>query len=129
MDDAPLSPSSSVLTLSASTMLSWTDVLQRASIPKPEKPISSRVFGDAKSSNGVSVAVVDANAIIHGDKLTGTADKFVTVSEVFDEVRDPVSRQRLAFLPLHIDTMDPSSQAIKKGLFFVSSAIYYCFFI
>ncbi|KMZ67589.1 putative RNA-binding protein nob1 [Zostera marina] len=95
-------------------MPSWTDVLQRASIPKPEESISSRVFGDAKSSKGISVAVVDANVIIHGDKLTGTADKFVTVSEVIDEVRDPVSRQRLAFLPLHIDTMDPSPQAIKK---------------
>ncbi|KMZ73275.1 putative RNA-binding protein nob1 [Zostera marina] len=95
-------------------MPSWTNVLQRASIPKLEESISSRVFGDAKSSKGISVAVVDANAIIHGDKLTGTADKFVTVSEVIDEVRDPVSRQRLAFLPLHIDTMDPSPQAIKK---------------
>lgn len=61
---------------------------------------------NVKSSKGISVAVVDANTIIHGDKLIGTADKFVTVREGIDEVKDSVSRQRLAFLPLHIDTMD-----------------------
>lgn len=98
----------------------WSAVLQKKAPPKPQEPISSRVFGNRGSSNseGISVAVVDANAIIHGDKLVGVADKFVTISEVFDEVKDPVSRQRLALLPLAVETMEPSPESIKKGEIF-----------
>lgn len=95
----------------------WSAVLQKKPPPKPQEPISSKVFGSCSSSNckGISVAVVDANAVIHGDKLVGVADKFVTIGEVLDEVRDPVSRQRLAFLPLTVETMEPSPESIKKG--------------
>lgn len=57
---------------------------------------------------------MDANAIIHGDKLIGSADKFVTLKEVLDEVRDPVSRHRMSFLPLTVETMEPSPDCIKK---------------
>lgn len=94
----------------------WSAVLQKKPVPKPPEPISSRVFANFGSSNskGISVAVVDANAIIHGDKLVGVADKFVTISQVLDEVRDPVSRHRLAFLPLSVETMEPSAESIKK---------------
>lgn len=92
----------------------WTAVLQKKPPPEPQEPISSRVFGCFKSSKGISVAVVDANALIHGDKLASSADKFVSVREVLEEVRDPVSRQRLSFLPLPVETMEPSPEAIKK---------------
>lgn len=57
---------------------------------------------------------MDASAIIHGDKLSGCADKFVSVREIVEEVRDPVSRQRLAHLPFFVETMEPSADAIKK---------------
>ncbi|KAJ6821884.1 RNA-binding protein NOB1 [Iris pallida] len=92
----------------------WSSVVQKPPAPKPQEPISSRVFGGCNSSSGVSVAVVDANAIISGDKIAGAADKFVTVGEVLEEVRDPVSRQRMAFLPLSVDTMEPDPESLKK---------------
>ncbi|KAL0905116.1 hypothetical protein M5K25_027294 [Dendrobium thyrsiflorum] len=90
----------------------WSTIVQKK--PSPAAPISNSVFGDCKSSKGISVAVMDASAIIHGDKLSGCADKFVSVREVVEEVRDPVSRQRLAHLPFFVETMEPSPDAIKK---------------
>lgn len=93
----------------------WSAVIRKTSASAAEEPIPSRIFGNCNSNKGISVAVVDANAIIHGDKLVGSADSFVSVREVLDEVRDPVSRQRLAFLPFHVDIMEPSPESIKKG--------------
>ncbi|XP_020592855.1 RNA-binding protein NOB1 [Phalaenopsis equestris] len=90
----------------------WSTIVQKK--PPPASPLPSNVFGDCKSSKGISVAVVDASAIIHGDKLSGYADKFVSVREVVEEVRDPVSRQRLAHLPFFVETMEPSADALKK---------------
>ena len=60
---------------------------------------------------------MDANAIIEGgEKLTNSADKFVTVPEVLAEIRDPVSRHRLAFIPFSIDSLEPSPDALNKGI-------------
>lgn len=70
---------------------------------------------------GVAVAVVDANAVIHGDRLVGVADRYVSVREVIDEVRDPTSRRRAALLPFDIEIMEPSPEFIKKGICFASS--------
>lgn len=81
----------------------------------PPEEISSRVFGCCNSSKGISVAVVDANAIINGGRLVSSADKFVSVREVLNEVRDPASRHQLSFSPLPIETMEPSPEFIKKG--------------
>ncbi|KAF9609851.1 hypothetical protein IFM89_018836 [Coptis chinensis] len=39
--------------------------------------------------------------------------KFVSVLEVLEEIRDPVSRHKLAFLPFTVETVEPSSQALK----------------
>nr|CAD1830754.1 unnamed protein product [Ananas comosus var. bracteatus] len=91
----------------------WSAVVRNRAT-EPQEPVPSRVFGSFNSSKGIAVAVVDANAIIHGDKLAGSADKFVSVAEVLEEVRDPVSRQRLSFLPFPIETMEPSPEFIKK---------------
>lgn len=63
------------------------------------------------------MAVVDANAIIQGgEKLNHMADKFVSVSEVIDEVRDPRARRSLNLLPFDVNTMEPSGDSLKKGL-------------
>ncbi|KAJ3693891.1 hypothetical protein LUZ60_009371 [Juncus effusus] len=62
----------------------------------------------------VSVAVVDANAVIQSDRLVGMADRYVSVKEVLDEVRDPTSRRRVAFLPFDIETIEPEPEFIKK---------------
>ena len=98
----------------------WSNVVKSQPAPKPQHqtPTSTvQVFADScKSSQGVAVAVVDANAIIQGgEKLSTCADKFVSVPEVLDEVRDPVSRHRLAFVPFTLESMDPSPEALNKG--------------
>lgn len=99
-----------------SSKQNWTSILQSKPAPKPPTPNPPELFNTAKSSansKGISVAVVDANAIIHGDKLIGVADKFVTTNEVIEEVRDPVSRQRLTMLPIDVDIMEPDAEFIK----------------
>lgn len=95
----------------------WSEILQNPPPTKPQdNPISNRVFADnCKSSKGISVAVVDANAIIQGgEKLMSIADKFVSVREVLEEVRDPASRHRLAVMPFDVEKMDPSPESLKK---------------
>lgn len=74
--------------------------------------------GNCKSTKGISIAVVDANAIIEGRQtLTNFADRFVTVPEVYSEIRDPTSRRRLEFIPFTIDPMEPSPESRNKGTF------------
>lgn len=78
---------------------------------------AEKIFVEScKSSKGVAVAVLDANAIIEGgERISSLADRFVSVPEVMDEVRDPVSRRRLDFVPFTVDTMEPSPEALSKG--------------
>ncbi|XP_021280895.1 RNA-binding protein NOB1 [Herrania umbratica] len=101
----------------------WSSVL-KSQPPKPQTQkqtaTSSQLFVEScKSTKGIAVAVVDANAVIEGgEKLNNSADKFVTVPEVLAEIRDPVSRHRLAFIPFSIDTMEPSPDALNKVIKF-----------
>lgn len=75
--------------------------------------------GSCKSTEGIAVAVVDANAIIQGGQsLAHCAGRFVSVSEVICEVRDPTSRHSLNFLPFSIETLEPSPDALKKVINF-----------
>ncbi|MCD9644680.1 hypothetical protein HAX54_033091 [Datura stramonium] len=77
------------------------------------------LVGSCKSTKGIAVAVVDANAIIQGgDKLNHSADRFVSVPEVLSEIRDPNSRHSLNFLPFTVDTMEPSPDSLKKVISF-----------
>ncbi|CAK9164968.1 unnamed protein product [Ilex paraguariensis] len=77
------------------------------------------LVGSCKSEKGIAVAVVDANAIIQGgERLTHSADKFVSVSEVISEIRDPTSRHSLNFLPFTVDTMEPTPEDLKKVISF-----------
>ncbi|RZC77686.1 hypothetical protein C5167_001854 [Papaver somniferum] len=100
----------------------WSKIVQKEALPKP-KPANyatNRVFeGSCKSSKGISVAVVDANAIIQGGiNLNNVADKFVSVSEVLEEIKDPVSRQKLELLPFTVETMEPSAESLNKVISF-----------
>ncbi|XWS49922.1 hypothetical protein CRYUN_Cryun12cG0044500 [Craigia yunnanensis] len=101
----------------------WSSVL-KSQPPKPQTqnqtPATSQLFVEScKSTKGIAVAVVDANAIIEGgEKLNNSADKFVTVPEVLAEIRDPVSRHRLALIPFSIDSMEPSPDALNKVIKF-----------
>lgn len=89
-------------------------VTQTKTVPAAEILAQSCNF-----TEGIAVAVVDANAIIQGaHNLTNFADKFVTVPEVLAEIRDPVSRNRLNFIPFSIDSMDPSPDSLNKVIKF-----------
>ncbi|BFI04742.1 RNA-binding protein NOB1 [Marchantia polymorpha subsp. ruderalis] len=67
------------------------------------------------STEGLKTVVVDANAIIGGgSKLSGIADQFFTIKEVLQEVRDPASRFYLATLPVTINCLEPSEEALAK---------------
>ncbi|KAI4326974.1 hypothetical protein L6164_019483 [Bauhinia variegata] len=109
--------------ISTSPAPCWSNVVKNQTAPMPRDENSlqtSRVLVEScKSSNGISVAVVDANAIIQGEeKLHNIADKFVSIPEVMEEVRDPVSRHRLSFLPFTVETTEPSPEAINKVIKF-----------
>jgi RNA-binding protein NOB1 len=106
-----------------STAPSWSNILKSQAVPKPnqQEPAQAiQVFVDScKSTKGIAVAVVDANAIIDGgDGLSRCADRFVTVPEVLAEVRDPLSRHRLSVLPFSLHSMDPSPDSLNKGTLF-----------
>ncbi|CAF2167459.1 hypothetical protein HID58_026314 [Brassica napus] len=80
------------------------------------------MVGNCKSTKGISVAVVDANAVIDGrQSLTDFADKFVTVPEVLSEIRDSDSRRRLEFIPFAIETMEPSPESLSKVIKFAKA--------
>ncbi|KAK7251293.1 hypothetical protein RIF29_34350 [Crotalaria pallida] len=107
----PLSPPNTDSSPSA-----WSNVVKNRAPPKPpQQPTPELLLNTCNSTHGISLAVVDANAVIDaGEKLHSFADKFVSVHEVMDEIRDPVSRHKLSFLPFTIDTMEPSPESINK---------------
>ncbi|XP_027341785.1 uncharacterized protein LOC113854772 [Abrus precatorius] len=115
MEEPPISVSE---TASPSSSC-WSNVVKKQ--PPPQEPLhADRVLEETcKSTNSISLAVVDANAVIEsGEKLHGLADKFVSVHEVMEEIRDPVSRHKLSFLPFSIQTMEPSPESINKVIKF-----------
>ncbi|PNY05867.1 RNA-binding protein NOB1 [Trifolium pratense] len=100
----------------------WSNIVRKEA-PPPQKPQpllqTEQVLEDARNHHGISVAIVDANAVIAaGEKLHGIADKFVSVPEVMEEIRDPVSRHKLSFLPFTIQTMEPTPESINKVIKF-----------
>ncbi|KAK7399222.1 hypothetical protein VNO78_10401 [Psophocarpus tetragonolobus] len=102
----------------ASTGSCWSNVVKKQP-PPPEHDADPVFLQSSQSANAISVAVVDANAVIEsGDKLHGLADKFVSIPQVMEEIRDPVSRHKLSFLPFTIQTMEPSPESINKVIKF-----------
>jgi RNA-binding protein NOB1 len=76
--------------------------------------------------------VVDANAIIGGaSHLLGAADRFFTIRQVLEEVRDPISRLQMASVPLTLECVEPEKEAITKGMafnccsFFLSACVFF----
>ncbi|KAH9619927.1 hypothetical protein KSS87_006697 [Heliosperma pusillum] len=100
----------------------WSNIVKQNPSKPPTNPSSSsttKLLQSCNSSKGIAVAIVDANAIIEGgEKLHTFADKFVSVNEVLNEIRDPTSRHRLSFLPFSIQTMEPSPESLKKVISF-----------
>ncbi|KAJ0260658.1 RNA-binding NOB1-like protein [Hirschfeldia incana] len=105
----------------------WSSIVKKDPPSKPpttDAPPSAilGMVGNCKSTKGISMAVVDANAVIDGSQsLTNIADKFVTVPEVLSEIRDPDSRRRLEFIPFVIETMEPSPESLSKVIKFAKA--------
>ncbi|XP_071730725.1 RNA-binding NOB1-like protein [Rutidosis leptorrhynchoides] len=108
----------------------WSNIVKQS--PPPQNPTNhhhdqsqysaAAVVGSCKSTKGIAVAVIDANAIIQGaEQLHHAADKFVSVTDVIREIRDPTSRHRLNFLPFTVDTMEPSTESLKKVISFAKA--------
>lgn len=89
--------------------MSWANIARAAPAPAVAAPEDDYVPGKTR------VAVVDANAIISGLRLEGLGDKFVTIKEVLDEIRDKQSRQFLSTLPYGIDVKEPTEESMKLG--------------
>lgn len=91
----------------------WSAVARKdAVVPVKAKVEPSTV----RSKSGLSAIVVDTNAVIgSGMHLVGTAERFVTLREVLEEVRDPMSRMNLAALPIKLEVLEPDSEAVTKG--------------
>ncbi|OWM85328.1 hypothetical protein CDL15_Pgr028115 [Punica granatum] len=120
MDEAPAQPP-------VPPASCWSNVVKSQPPAKPKDQnggaSAEKIFVEScKSSKGVAVAVIDANAIIEGgDRLSGLADRFVSIPEVMEEVRDPVSRRRLDFVPFTVDTMEPSPESLSKVIKFAKA--------
>ncbi|CAH2080028.1 unnamed protein product [Thlaspi arvense] len=100
----------------------WSSIVKKEPPSKPPATDGApaailEMVGSCKSTKGISVAVIDTNAVINGC-LTNFADKFVTVRKVLSEIRDRVSRRRLALLPFTIETMEPSPESLRKVIEF-----------
>jgi RNA-binding protein NOB1 len=91
----------------------WSAVARKDAVV----PVKAKVEATAvRSKSGLSTIVVDTNAVIgSGMHLVGAAARFVTLREVLEEVRDPMSRMNLAALPIKLDVMEPDSAAVTKG--------------
>ncbi|CAA7040376.1 unnamed protein product [Microthlaspi erraticum] len=99
----------------------WSSIVKKDPPTKPPATDGAPAailgtVGSCKSTKGISIAVIDANAIIHGGQnLTNFADKFVTVPEVISEVKDAASRHRLNYLlPFTIEEMEPSPDSLSR---------------
>lgn len=91
-------------------MTSWAALAAKA-------PIKAAIV-DCIPEEKPRIAVIDANAIIHGAGLLNlmrTTDKVVTIPEVLREIRDKQSRSTLATLPFTIYTQEPSEESIQAG--------------
>jgi RNA-binding protein NOB1 len=89
-------------------MASWAAMAARKAPAAPAAPAVADL-------TGVSVLVVDANALINGVRLEGVAERVVTTQEVLDELRDARTRAFVASLPYEIQVMEPTEESCKAG--------------
>jgi hypothetical protein len=68
-----------------------------------------------KEGGQLKTLVVDTNAIITGTRLDNVAESLVTITEVFEEIRDKQTRHLMATLPYEIKTREPSDASLKEG--------------
>ncbi len=112
----------------ASAPVGWSAVARKDAVPVPPRVATETV----RSRSGLRTLVVDANAIIGGaSHLLGASDRFFTIRQVLEEVRDPISRLQMASVPLTLECVEPEKEAITKGMafnccsFFLSACVFF----
>lgn len=91
----------------------WSAIARKDAAPQVKPQV---ITSAVRSKSGLSTIVVDTNAVIgSGAHLLGSAERFVTVRQVLEEVRDPMSRMNLAALPIKLEIMEPEPEALTKG--------------
>ena len=86
----------------------WANVL------KSEAPAQAPTVEDVGGADD-RIVIVDANAIISGIRLEGLGDRFCTIQEALNEVRDKRSRTFLSTLPYGIQVKEPTEESVKAG--------------
>jgi RNA-binding protein NOB1 len=67
------------------------------------------------SAAKVTHLVLDSGAFIKGHDLQTYAEKFYSIREVIDEIRDKVTKQRIQSLPFEITFMDPPALDLRHA--------------
>eukprot|EP00983_Pelagomonas_calceolata_P043032 1138747-Pelagomonas_calceolata.AAC.2 len=93
-------------------MSSWAALVSRSG-PVEQDRTEEKVANPAEHKT----CVLDANALISGGALNMLrfAEKFYTIQEVFDEIRDKQSRQYLQTLPFTVEVKDYTEESLKAG--------------
>ena len=87
-----------------------------AVVPTPE----SNPFLRADDNHDRAVSLVlDTSPFLRGGatKLRALADKFFTIPEVLNEIRDKQARNDLAMLPFDIQVINPNEASVRAGMF------------
>lgn len=70
--------------------------------------------------NLLEYLIIDSGPIIrgHGRDFFGKAKRYLTVPEVYSEIRDAKARELLLQLPFELEVKEPSKESIKEGKYF-----------
>lgn len=83
-----------------------------------EPPTNSNPFLSADDVHDKAIhLVLDTSPFLRGGalKLRTLADKFYTIPEVLNEIRDKQARNDLALLPFDIEVINPTEASVRAG--------------
>lgn len=95
-------------------------------IPKVEETVEAQADAKAESNpflthdetnDKAKNLVLDTSPFLRGGatKLRSLADKFYTIPEVLNEIRDKQARNDLALLPFDIEVINPNESSVRAG--------------
>ena len=85
-----------------------------AAVPTPDS--SPFLTSDDTNDRAVHL-VLDTSPFLRGgaSKLRALADKFYTIPEVLNEIRDKQARNDLTMLPFDIQVINPTEASVRAG--------------
>ena len=76
--------------------------------PKNEEPL--------QRDSLIPYLVADSGAFLKNIQLQEIAERIFTIREVVHEIKDAVTKQRLAVLPYTIEFREPSLESLQHGM-------------